>query len=65
MAGLQMSKNISIISYKGVYEVIFNINSIPDLIEDSHNDNIFIIDKNVAEIYQKQMEVYLVMLQLD
>ena len=51
-----MSRNISIVSHKGVYEVEFNINSITDLVREPHYDHIFIIDKNVSEIYQEQIE---------
>ena len=51
-----MSKNISIASHKGSYNVEFKDNWVDSLLTISNDESIFIIDSNIAEIYKKDIE---------
>ena len=50
-----MSKTIEINSFKGSYKVDFKNNAFSKLINNVKGENIFIIDKNVGEIYSKDL----------
>lgn len=51
-----MSRDIIIKSHKGNYSVIFNSNSLHDLSANPIKDALHIIDKNVARLYQSELE---------